>query len=266
MVRDTAYVFAGAIEDWSVLSGHFDFDRFFPNEEVCRAYLFHQRWPAGFMCPRCFDVGGYEMRNRDLVECANRNCRYQTSISSGTMFHRSKLPLRKWFKALQLFTSQNISSPGAISRLVKVSYKTAWLMIRKMNMAFKYYDAETLRELSHPLAAVINDPFMEEESGYTDEMLMAAECTDGPEEEGVLPKDPAEAEVFAAAGLLLQKKITRDEWKKRKWIRKVLFQTPRRYLPRFFLLYFTACMSAPPLYRIVKEHFGGKISGPCASL
>jgi hypothetical protein len=257
MDRVSAHVFAGAIDDWSVLQGNFDFDRLFPNEEVCRAYLFQQRWPVGFVCPRCRDVSGYEMRNRDLIECANRKCRYQTSITSGTMFHRSKLPLRKWFKALQLFTWHNVVSPTVLSRLIKVSYKTAWLIIRKMHTAFKYYDREMLQELSHPLAAILNDPYIEEESGYTEEMLMAGECTDGPEEEGTLPEDPEEAAAFAAAGLLLNKKITKEEWRKRRFITKAMFSTPIWNLPKYFLLYFVACMMAPPLYRIVRES-GGK--------
>ncbi|WP_274365502.1 IS1595 family transposase [Paenibacillus thermotolerans] len=255
MDKVAAYVFAGAIDDWTVLRGQFDFERIFPNEEVCRAYLFRRRWPSGFVCPRCYDVTGYELHNRELIECANRKCRYQTSITSGTIFHRSKLPLRIWFKALQLYTGKNIFSPSAFSRLLKVSYKTAWSMLQKLHEAYKCYDREQLSELHHPLAAVINDPADEEDCGLTDEILMAHECTDGIEEEGALPDDPEEAAAFSAAGLLLQKKITKEEWMKRKWIRKVMFQTPGRRLPGFFLLYFNACIWSPPIYRINRFSF-----------
>ncbi|WP_199624869.1 transposase, partial [Paenibacillus alkalitolerans] len=245
MDRDTAHVFAAAIDDWSVLTGAFDFDRYFPNEEVCRAYLFLQRWPSGFACPRCCDVSGYEMRSRDLVECANRECRYQTSITSGTMFHRTKLPLRKWFKALQLYTKHNVYSPTAMSGLIKVSYKTAWLLIRKMSTALRHYNRELLKDLSHPLAVILSDPYVEEGMGIDEQALMAAECTEGPEEEGVLPADPKIAAALNAAGLLQNRKITTEEWKKRRFVTKVLFSTPRWQVPNFFMLYFFACIHAP---------------------
>jgi hypothetical protein len=126
-------------------------------------------------------------------------------------------------------------------------------MIQKLRMAFKYYNQEMLRDLSHPLAAILSDPFMEEEAGYSEEALMTGECTDGCKEEGILPDVPEAAAACAAAGLLLYKKITKEEWKHRQWMRKVMFKLPRHYLQSHFLLHFVCCIHSPPLYRILRN-------------
>ena len=80
--------------------------RDFPDEGSCGAYLFERRWPNGFACPNC-GFGRYAaLKTRaHTYECLD--CRLQTSITAGTVMHRSKLSLRVWFGAIQLVTTRS---------------------------------------------------------------------------------------------------------------------------------------------------------------
>lgn len=82
------------MEDYPEILLEFE-ERFF-SEEACRDYLFKLRWPEGFKCPRC-QYGGAWHTNRDVYKCGN--CGYHVSVTAGTIFHRSRKPLRLWFHA-----------------------------------------------------------------------------------------------------------------------------------------------------------------------
>ena len=69
-------------------------------EEGCREELFRQRFPEGFMCPKCGYKEFYAICSRNICQC--RSCRHQTSITAGTMMHRTHLSLTVWFWALCL--------------------------------------------------------------------------------------------------------------------------------------------------------------------
>ncbi len=78
-----------------------EFEARFPDEAACARWLFERRWPGGFRCPGCGHGKGWELeRGTLLVECAR--CRRQTSVTAGTVLHRSRLPLRLWFLAAWL--------------------------------------------------------------------------------------------------------------------------------------------------------------------
>ena len=68
-----------------------EFQQKFINETACDAYLFQKRWPEGFVCPRCGRKEYYYIQTRKHYEC--RQCRYQASLTAGTVMHKSKLPL-----------------------------------------------------------------------------------------------------------------------------------------------------------------------------
>jgi hypothetical protein len=75
------------------------FDEFvkqFNTEEQCRDYLYHLRWPDGFTCPHCKGAEYWPI-NDNLYEC--RMCKRQTSVTAGTMFQDTRMPLRTWFIA-----------------------------------------------------------------------------------------------------------------------------------------------------------------------
>lgn len=106
----------------------------FSTEEACRAYLFQLRWPAGFECPRC---GGRKawLASEMLWECSG--CHRQTSVTAGTIFQDSRLPLTLWFRAVWWVTSQKngVSAMGLQRVLGLKSYKTAWTMLHKLRHA-----------------------------------------------------------------------------------------------------------------------------------
>lgn len=74
-----------------------EFQRRFPSEEACEAYLAECRWPDGFACPRCGHRKAWTHAARRLRECAA--CGYQVSTTAGTILHRTRTPLLTWFWA-----------------------------------------------------------------------------------------------------------------------------------------------------------------------
>ena len=109
-------------------------------EEECRDALFHQRWPDGFVCPRCGGTRAYPIRNRLTYECAA--CGHQASATAGTIFHKTRTPLLKWFTAIHLIaTTTKAISATELQRQLGVSHKTAWTMRHKITSAMVAKDA-----------------------------------------------------------------------------------------------------------------------------
>jgi transposase-like protein len=106
----------------------------FSDEEACRQYLADLRWPEGFVCPRCGEGKPWTMQAGRLL-C--RGCRYQMSVTAGTVFQGTHLPLRTWFRAMWHVTSQKngMSALGLHRVLGLGSYKTAWAMLHKLRRA-----------------------------------------------------------------------------------------------------------------------------------
>lgn len=111
-----------------------EFEKQFATEEACRLYLEQLRWPDGFRCPRCGGTEAWQTR-RGLWLC--RQCRRQTSVTVGTIFERSRLPLPLWFRATWHVTNQkNGASALTIQRLLGLgSYQTAWAWLHKLRRA-----------------------------------------------------------------------------------------------------------------------------------
>jgi hypothetical protein len=113
-----------------------EFQRFFPDESACAAFLFAKRWPEGFVCPCCGGARAWALKTRDATfECAR--CHRQTSVTAGTAMHGSKLPLTIWFWAAFLMAthSNGISALQLQSQLGLGSYKSAWLLAAKLRRA-----------------------------------------------------------------------------------------------------------------------------------
>jgi transposase-like protein len=72
-----------------------EFQEQFPDEASCWQALRRYRWPHGFQCPRCGHRRSYAIADRRLEQC--QHCRYQASVTAGTVFHRTRVPLRLWF-------------------------------------------------------------------------------------------------------------------------------------------------------------------------
>lgn len=124
----------------------FEFQERFLTEDDCFQYLKKLRWPDEFTCPRCGHTEAYFMKRRKIFQC--KNCRHQTSITVNTIFHRTHVPLRKWFWAIFLVgTDKRGCSAKRLEKLIGVHYATAWLMIHKIRRAMK--DRDSLYKLSN---------------------------------------------------------------------------------------------------------------------
>jgi transposase-like protein len=106
----------------------------FRTEEQCRDFLFHIRWPDGFVCPKCGHHKYIDIKTRHRYECTQ--CGYQASVMTNTIFHRSHTPLNKWFIAIFLLsTDKRGLAASQLAKIVSVSMPTAWLIIHKIRKA-----------------------------------------------------------------------------------------------------------------------------------
>jgi transposase-like protein len=112
-----------------------DFQLRFPNEKACWKHLVRLRWPQR---KQCFDCQGQKIgliKTRKLFEC--RTCGKQMSVTAGTVFHKSRIPLRKWFWAIYLTATskKGISALYLQRHLGLGTYRAAWLMAHKIRKA-----------------------------------------------------------------------------------------------------------------------------------
>ncbi|MCL6445596.1 MAG: IS1595 family transposase [Alicyclobacillus sp.] len=115
----------------------------FADEKACEEHLIKLRWKDGFVCPNCSHTSAtlvHAKHRRDadqrapLFECTR--CHRQTSVTAGTIFHKTKIPLNKWFLAVYLVANDKRGvAATTLSRHLDVSYPTAWLMLKKIRKA-----------------------------------------------------------------------------------------------------------------------------------
>jgi len=116
------------------------FERMFPDEDACRAYLVARRWPEGVHCPRCGSDHVYALRTMtykwECMECGE-GISYRFSHLAGTIFENTNKPLRDWYRVVHLMlTSKKGMSALQIMRFMGFgSYKTAWGMCHKVRVA-----------------------------------------------------------------------------------------------------------------------------------
>jgi transposase-like protein len=115
----------------------------FPDDESCLEYLARLRWPEGFVCPACKATEFWRTGN-GLWMC--QNCSRRTSVTAGTIFHRTRTPLSTWFAAIWFVTSQKngISAQGLQRVLGFKSYETAWAWMHKLRRAMVRPDRDRL--------------------------------------------------------------------------------------------------------------------------
>ncbi len=113
----------------------------FQDADKAREYLEALRWPNGQVCPHCAVVGNHYALNGashrpGLWKC--KDCRKQFSVTVGTVFERSKIPLNKWLLAVHLMcASKKAMSSHQIHRMLGVTYKSAWFMTHRIREAMK---------------------------------------------------------------------------------------------------------------------------------
>jgi transposase-like protein len=118
-------------------------DPIFQDEDKAREALEAIRWPDGPICPHCGNsdadkiarVEGKKRSHRPGLNYCNE-CKGQFTVTVGTVFERSKVPLTKWWMAAHMFNSgKNGASAHEIHRAVGVTYKTAWFMMHRLREA-----------------------------------------------------------------------------------------------------------------------------------
>ena len=108
-----------------------EFSRLYGSEDLCHAALVRMRWPDGFVCPKCGCRSHSYLAPKRLFQCTD--CRVQTSARAGTIFHKSRTPLAKWFLAMHLLTgSKNDIAALELARQLDVKWDTAWLIKQKL--------------------------------------------------------------------------------------------------------------------------------------
>jgi transposase-like protein len=124
-----------------------DFLDWFGTEESCLAYLEKLRWASGFVCPSCGSVGEAYRASRTRLMC--RACQHQCTVTSGTIFDKTRTPLRVWLAAAWYVTNQKqgVSALGLQRVLGLGSYQTAWTMLHRFRRAMVRPGREQLKGL-----------------------------------------------------------------------------------------------------------------------
>jgi transposase-like protein len=112
-----------------------EFQDRFATEAACLDYLAASRWPQGFICPGCGGHRAWVLGRRHLWECSA--CSLQTSVTAGTVMHRTLTPMRTWFWAAYLVATHHpgISAKQLQRQLGLSRYETAWLILQKLRRA-----------------------------------------------------------------------------------------------------------------------------------
>jgi transposase-like protein len=106
------------------------------DDQQCRNYLEHLRWPKGIRCPKCGGERVSSILKRDQHNCDSESCGYQFSVTAGTIFHDTHLPLTKWFLAVFLLCqSRKGMSANQLKRMLRINYRTAWYLCHRIRHA-----------------------------------------------------------------------------------------------------------------------------------
>lgn len=115
----------------------------FKDESACREFLVQQRWNGSPICPYCSHGKSYVIEGGKRFKCANQVCYKKYSVTVGTVFEASNIPLTIWFPAMYIISAhkKGISSVQ-LAKDLGVTQKTAWFMLHRIR--------ESLKE-NHPL-------------------------------------------------------------------------------------------------------------------
>lgn len=118
-----------------------EFQREFSTEDACVLHLMEMRWPDGFKCPRCGHGEAWFIQTRNIFDC--KGCRAKISLTAGTIFHKTRTPLIKWYWLIYHMATDKVGvSISEMQRVLEIKdYKTAWLMAHKVRKAMADRDA-----------------------------------------------------------------------------------------------------------------------------
>ncbi|MDQ0060639.1 IS1595 family transposase [Paenibacillus harenae] len=163
-----------------MLGSLIEFDRMVATDQDCYDFIYKLKWPAGFRCPRCDHSFAYTIstRNLPLYEC--RDCKHQTTLTTGTMLNKSRTSLRKWLQVLFVVSSTEESINAVqLADMIQVTYKTAWTMLNKIRMMISEYDRSHLLTgfVEAKLEVYMKQPLPTMDSLDKEQALIAASST-----------------------------------------------------------------------------------------
>ncbi|MEP7238113.1 MAG: IS1595 family transposase [Ferruginibacter sp.] len=120
----------------------------FSNEDTCREFLAQQRWGGKPVCPYCGSGKHYIIEGGKRYKCGNNECYKKYSVTVGSIFHASNIPLTTWFPAMYLIIShkKGISSIQ-LGKDLGVTQKTAWFMLHRIRESLKDKESTLLSNI-----------------------------------------------------------------------------------------------------------------------
>ncbi|MYC22013.1 MAG: IS1595 family transposase [Caldilineaceae bacterium SB0662_bin_25] len=119
----------------------FQFFEFFPEQDAAIEFLEAVRWPDKVICPRCENSNTTQLKKTHRHLC--RDCRWQFSVRSGTVFESSHVPLHKWLYAMFLLqTARKGISSIQLSKELGITQKTAWFLLHRLREAMYPEDTQ----------------------------------------------------------------------------------------------------------------------------
>ena len=119
------------------------FVEMFPDDTTCAAFLARLRWPEGFICPACKIASTPWNESRGRIACPI--CRQQASVSTGTIFDKTRTPLTTWFEAAwHVSSAKNGMSAKILERTIGTSYQVVWMMLQRFRVAMVNTDRKQL--------------------------------------------------------------------------------------------------------------------------
>ena len=120
----------------------------FEDERECRKFLIQQRWNGVPECPKCGSTKAYNIDNGKRFKCANNKCYNKFSVTVGTVFEASNIPLSTWFPAMYLIIShkKGISSVQ-LAKDMGVTQKTAWFMLHRIRESLQDKNSNLLKNV-----------------------------------------------------------------------------------------------------------------------
>lgn len=123
------------------------FQQYFKDEETCRKHLEQQRWDGKPVCPFCQTERVYRFKDGRRFKCAEKTCNKKFTVTVGTIYENSKIPLQKWFLAVYLLGNhkKGISSLQ-LSRDLGITQKSAWFVNHRVREMLKDKAPQLLKE------------------------------------------------------------------------------------------------------------------------
>ncbi len=119
-----------------------EFDKVFPDEATCKSYFKSVREQEGVVCSRCGGTIHYWKKDKEQFEC--KKCKHRTTLKSGTVMHKSKLPFRHWFIAMHLLSStkKTFSGKEVQRQIGHKRYQPIWELLHKIRNIMGQRDNE----------------------------------------------------------------------------------------------------------------------------